>query len=304
MGEKAKLRSIEELKRHYNWSGEDEKNLKDMKELAFKYKEEFVNRLYEYFDVFEDKDKYLRTDEIQRRHKAYLQAWFLELFEGRLDSLYLSKIQKIGSKHVKIGLPPHYLNSSMNFVREFIETIVIEKTQNPEEKIKILKSIDKILDINLDIITESYREEEFRLYLGTSKIQKIFIESIQGVSRFIDLFIVSVMSILAIAGGGWIIYELFGLIFGKLNPESTALEVLGSTLILYAISELLNEELKHLKGAPLSLKVFAGVALAAIIRKILVISLYPKDMSELLVLGVLMLFIGIVYFIINKVERK
>jgi hypothetical protein len=34
---------------------------------------------------------------------------------------------------------------------------------------------------------------------------------------------------------------------------------------LYAISELLNKELKHFKGAPPSLKVFAGIALAAII---------------------------------------
>jgi hypothetical protein len=50
--------------------------------------------------------------------------------------------------------------------------------------------------------------------------------------------------------------------------------------------------------------VFAGIALAAIIRKILIISLYPKKSIELLILGILMLFIGIVYFIINKVERK
>jgi Rsbr N terminal. len=150
----------------------------------------------------------------------------LELFEGNLDHLYISKVQRIGTRHVQIGLPPHYLNSSMNFVREFIETLVIEKTADANEKIKILKSIDKILDINLDIITEAYREEEFKTYLGTSKIQKIFIEGIQGVSRSIDLFIVTIMSFLAIVGGGWILYELVNLVLGRVSPESTALEIL------------------------------------------------------------------------------
>ena len=298
------MRSIEEIKKHYNWDEEDEKYLKQMKDIAIKYKDDFVNKLYEYFNIFEDKDRYLKDEKIKERHKAHLQAWFLELFEGSLDHLYISKVQRIGTRHVQIGLPPHYLNSSMNFVREFIETLVIEKTADANEKTKILKSIDKILDINLDIITEAYREEEFKTYLGTSKIQKIFIEGIQGVSRSIDLFIVTIMSFLAIVGGGWVLYELVNLALGRVSPESTALEILGSTLILYAISELLNEELKHLKGAPLSLKVFAGIALAAIIRKILIISLYPKKSIELLILGILMLFIGIVYFIINKVERK
>jgi hypothetical protein len=204
------MRSIEEIKKHYSWDEEDEKHLKKMKDIAIKYKDGFVNKLYEYFNIFEDKDSYLKDEKIKERHKAHLQAWFLELFEGNLDHLYISKVQRIGARHVQIGLPPHYLNSSMNFVREFIETI-------------------------------------------------------QGVSRSIDLFIVTIMSFLAIVGGGWILYELVKLVLGRVSPESTALEILGSTLILYAISELLNEELKHLKGAPPSLKVFAGIALAAII---------------------------------------
>ncbi len=298
------MRSVEEIKKHYSWSEKDEKNLKQMKDVAIRHKDDFVKRLYEYFNIFDDKDRYLKDENIKQRHKAHLQTWFLELFEGNLDHLYISKIQRIGMRHVQIGLPPHYLNSSMNFVREFIETLVIEKTEDANERIEILKSIDKILDINLDIITEAYREEEFKTYLGTSKIQKIFIEAIQGVSRSIDLFIVTIMSLLAIVGGGWIVYEFVNLVLGRVAPEDTALEILGSTLILYAISELLNEELKHLKGAPLSLKVFAGIALAAIIRKILIISLYPKKGIELLILGVLMLFIGVVYFIINRVERR
>lgn len=85
------MRSVEEIKKHYNWNEEDEKHLKQMKDIAIKYKDDFVNELYEYFNIFEDKDRYLKDEKIKERHKAHLQAWFLELFEGNLDHLYISK---------------------------------------------------------------------------------------------------------------------------------------------------------------------------------------------------------------------
>ncbi|WP_333784928.1 phosphate-starvation-inducible PsiE family protein [Thermocrinis sp.] len=68
-----------------------------------------------------------------------------------------------------------------------------------------------------------------------------------------------------------------------------------SGLILYAISELLSKEIKHIKGSPLSLKVFVGVALAAVIRKVLVTSLSPEKVQELINLSFVILSLGIVF---------
>ena len=86
--------------------------------------------------------------------------------------------------------------------------------------------------------------------------------------------------------------------------ERGGLSVLGSILILYAISELLSEEIKHIKGSALSLKISVGVALVAVIRKVLIISLSPEKVQELITLSLVILALGVVFWLIYRVESK
>jgi uncharacterized membrane protein (DUF373 family) len=79
---------------------------------------------------------------------------------------------------------------------------------------------------------------------------------------------------------------------------------MGSMLILYAVSELLTEGIKHIRKGALGLKVFITVALAAIIRKVLILSLSPEQSNELLILAGLFLSLGITYWLIRKAEEK
>jgi len=62
--------------------------------------------------------------------------------------------------------------------------------------------------------------------------------------------------------------------------------------------------LKHIKGATLSLKVFVGVALAAVIREVLIVSLSPEKIQELITLSFVILALGLVFWLIHKVESK
>lgn len=82
------------------------------------------------------------------------------------------------------------------------------------------------------------------------------------------------------------------------------MSILGSVLILYAISELLSEEIKHIKGGTVSIKAFVGVALAAVIRKVLILSLSPERFMELITLSLVLFSLGLVYWIIHKVESS
>ena len=86
--------------------------------------------------------------------------------------------------------------------------------------------------------------------------------------------------------------------------ERDGLNVLGSISILYAISELLSEEINHIKGSALSLKIFVGIALAAVIRKVLIISLSPEKVQELITLSLVILALGVVFWLIHRVESK
>ena len=98
------------------------------------------------------------------RHKSELKNWFLDLFSGNYYESYFSKLYKIGEVHVKIGLPTHYINAAFNFVRRFIVEKIDEEVQDRNERNLYVSSIGKLLDINLDVLTLAYREEELIKY--------------------------------------------------------------------------------------------------------------------------------------------
>lgn len=298
------METAEEQKVHFRWSKEDEQNLEGLKEFGEKYKDEFTKRLYSYLADFPDFDKYFPTESIREKHQEQLKEWFVSLFDGDYGAGYLRRLYKIGEAHVKIGLPPHYVNTSMNFKREFIREKLIEEFGYTEELERLMKSVDKIIDLNLDIMTGSYREEELKFYLARGKLQRNLIENIRKASHAFEIFIV----IALIAAGVFlifgIIYEAFTVLTGQIRLDQGVLSILGLILILYAIYELLGEEIRHIRGARLSIKAFIGLALAAVIRKVLLVSLTPEKVYEIIAIAFLLLVVGAVYWMIYKAEKE
>jgi len=298
------METIEELKVHYNWTEEDEENLRRVSWIGEKYKEEFIEEFSRYLENFPDTSKYLPSEEVRERHKEKIKRWFVSLFTSKYDAQYLRRLYRVGEVHLKIGLPPHYMQASMNFVRGYLVNIINREMGSSAEASRILISVNKALDINLDVMINSFREEELRLYLATGKYQKLLIENIRRISWFFDFFIVLTLAVVGLFLIIWIIYEIWLILTGVLPLERGGLSVLGSILILYAISELLSEEIKHIKGSALSLKIFVGVALAAVIRKVLIISLSPEKFQELITLSLVILALGVVFWLIYRVESK
>ncbi|MFO7967410.1 MAG: protoglobin domain-containing protein [Archaeoglobaceae archaeon] len=298
------METAEEQKIHFRWSKEDEENLRELKDFGEKYKDEFTEEIYSYLANFSDFEKYLPTEDIREKHQEKLKQWFVSLFSGDYSPGYLRRLYRIGEAHVKSGLPPHYVNTTMNFKREFIREKLIQEYGYTEELERLMKSVDKIIDLNLDIMTSSYREEELKYYLARGKFQRNLIENIRKVSQVFEIFIVVAL----IAAGVFlifsIIYETYIVFTGQLRLDQGIFSILGLILILYAIYELLGEEIRHIRGAVLSIKAFISLALAAVIRKVLLLSLTPEKVYEIIAIGFLLLVLGAVYWIIYKAEKE
>jgi len=298
------METIEGLKVHYNWTQEDEEHLRRIAWIGEKYKEEFVEEFYRYLENFPDAGKYLSSKEVRDRHKEKIKRWFVSLFTSKYDAQYLKGLYSLGEDHLKIGLPLHYVQALISFVRGYLMNIVNREMGVSAEANRILLSVNKALDINLDVMINSFREEELRLHDSMGKYRKLLIENIRRISWFFDFFIVLTLSVVGLFLILWIIYEIWLILTGVLPLERGGLSILGSILILYAISELLSEEIKHLKGSALSLKIFVSVALAAVIRKVLIISLSPEKVQELITLSLVILALGVVFWLIYRVESK
>lgn len=293
------------LKEHYHFSEEDEALLLQMKPQMESCAGEFLDGFYEYIWHFDNTSKYLKNEEMVARHREGIRMWYLGLFSGNYGVGYFQKLFKIGEIHVKHGLPTHYVNAAFNYSRIFILRRICQGCTGKEGLGDKLRAIEKIIDINLDILTRSYREEEMGRFLSMSRIEKSLISSLKRFSSYINYVLAAALIFVAFSAIGLFGYDVYLLLSGQVSIETGILTVLGSLLILWAAIELVNEEIKHLRGSGFALEAFISLAIAALIRKILIFSLSSEKVLDVVWYGVLVLCLGIVYWLIStKVKQN
>jgi uncharacterized membrane protein (DUF373 family) len=246
---------------------------------------------------------FLPSEAHAKRRKETIQKWFEELFTSSYNTAYVTRIWRIGKVHVKIGLKGHYVNAAMNMVRNFCSLQIAETVTDRSKREMLLETMGKVLDINLDILTSSYREEELKKVFLSHRVESLLIRSAERVMHGLNL--VLMVGLLVMAAG--VVTLLGSDIYYALttNLENGVIKALGSLLILWMMIELLHTQVQHLRGGSFHVRVFVELALVAFIRKLFVASIEEKDpMTFGLLIGGL-LVIGVVFmFTIMRPERR
>jgi uncharacterized membrane protein (DUF373 family) len=99
---------------------------------------------------------------------------------------------------------------------------------------------------------------------------------------------------------GLFAYDLTHLFDGDL--EKGLLSTLGSLLMLWVVIELIDNEIRQLRGGRFAIKVFISVAMVAVIRKILVTTLAAEAIEAQISLIAAVAVLGVVYWLISRVE--
>ncbi|WP_291493533.1 protoglobin domain-containing protein, partial [Desulfurella sp.] len=188
------METYEKIIQIYDLTDEDISNISSLKDIAYKNANNFVEELHKYISRFDNYSKFLYDEEIKNRHKEKLKLWFLDLFNGKYNEDYFRKVKKIGEIHAQIGLPSHYVSATMTFIRSFLRSLILENYDvfHRQEELKL--SIDKLLDINLDIMTSSYIDES-QFYIAKTKIETNIVRLSSRVSYFFDVGLVSLLVI-------------------------------------------------------------------------------------------------------------
>ncbi|MDH4227822.1 MAG: protoglobin domain-containing protein [Deltaproteobacteria bacterium] len=295
------MERIEKIKIHYNFTSSDAKNLSELRPVMEKEQERFVREFYEYVKNFEDTPKFLKNDEIVRKHQDAIGKWFMAMFSGEYGTQYFHMLERVGEAHVKINLNAHYVNASMHFVKRFAFDILRSAVTDPKELIYISHSVEKILDINLDIFTSSYIEEEKKELFLSYKIESFLVEFSKRFSYGLNLILVIGLVIMGLLVIGLFIYDLTHIYHGEI--ERGILSTLGSLLMLWVVIELMDTEIDHLRGGKFAVKVFISVALVAVIRKILVTSLSSEAVDTQITLVAALAVLGGVYWLIARLDK-
>lgn len=293
------MESSESIKKIYNFKETDKDNLESLCPAARQNSDNFLHVLYDFLGTFPDYNKFLGNTEVRKRHREKFKAWFIELFCGKYDESYLIRVQKIGHVHADMELPTHYVSATMSFVRNYIHQTILLSCPNEEERINCRESVDKILDINLDILTSSYVDEN-KFYIARTEIESKIVRISEKVSYYFDIALILALVFTTFMIFVLFVSDIYNCIRSTSSFESSVINILGAMLIIWTIRELLEEEIKRLKGKKFALNIFISLAMAAMLRKILIFSLEPHNSTEVIVLGFLVLILGIVYWLMNK----
>jgi two-component system, NtrC family, sensor histidine kinase HydH len=97
-------------------------------------------------------------DQIERL-KRTLIAWLESVLLGPHDVAYLESHARIGRVHVRIGLPQQFMFTAMNRIRSrLIEIVHRSVPGDVEHRIAIARAVNQILDLELAIMLDTYRE--------------------------------------------------------------------------------------------------------------------------------------------------
>ncbi|HBG45764.1 MAG TPA: heme-binding sensor globin domain-containing protein [Deltaproteobacteria bacterium] len=294
------MENIETIKAHYHFTDEDASILMRLRPVMERHKDVFVDEFYGFVREFEDAHKFLKDEATVARHQEALKGWFIKLFSGSYGNHYHAELHKVGEAHVKISLHAHYVNAAFHFVKLFIHGVLHSEIEDIPTRARILESVEKILDINLDMFTSSYIEEEKKFFFS-QKVESYLVQLANRFSHGLNLVLVLGLVLLGFMVMGLFAYDLLHILDGDI--ERGLLSTLGSLLMLWVVIELMDTEIKHLKGGKFAIKVFISVALVAVIRKILVTSLKSEQVEAQISLIAAVAVLGVVYWLVAKVDN-
>lgn len=296
------MHTIESILNRYEFTDQDETILREMAELFLPVQERFADDFYRYLKNDDHTASYFRTDAAIERRKETILWWLNVILTSKYDSRLLVKLVRIGKTHVKIGLDGHYVNAAMGFIRRYFQEHLNQAVSEPSRREMMIETLDKALDISLDIMTSSYREAELKKVFISQRVELWIVKWAEKLMHGLNLILMIGLVAMAIGVTLLLASDIFYALTVKL--EQGVIKALGSLLILWMMIELLHTQVQQLKGGKFHVRIFVDLAMVAFIRKVFVATIDEKDaVSFGLLLGGL-LVLGLIYFLIGRSEKN
>ncbi|MGQ9688415.1 MAG: protoglobin domain-containing protein [Desulfobaccales bacterium] len=295
------MRTFEDIRQNYRLGEEEEGMLHSLAPLIEPHADQLVEDFYQFLLDNPETAKFLQDPDRLTRLKNYHRAWLLSLFTGPFNEAYFQRLERIGLAHVRIGLSAHFVYVAMNFLRERLKILLAPQVE-AGRRAAALAVVDKILDLNLDVIARAYHQAELRRFFLSYRLDDALVRFARRFTFGLNLLLLAGLIGLA-AGMVVVLVNDLSLIF-RWHLDKGLIAALGSLLVLWLAIELLEAEIDRLRGGELQLSLFVGVGLVAFIRKILIATLSHEDIKmELVYLGGIFIF-GIIYWLLSRAQAK
>jgi uncharacterized membrane protein (DUF373 family)/hemoglobin-like flavoprotein len=295
------MRTFQEIKDNYRFTELEMETLKALLPVVEPHAGRIATDFYNLFLQIPDTAKYLKDEAQMDRLQPLHRAWLLAMFQGPYDERYFQRLQRVGHAHVRIGLSAHFVYVGMNLIRHHLHQIIHTEVDLRQQE-SAFSAVEKILDLNLDIIARTYHEEEIRRVFLSQKLDSMLIRFSQRFTFGLNILLVLGLIGLSLGAVGLVVQDVLHIIRGNLSGGLVSL--MGSVLVLWVVIELLDMEIDNLRGGAFKLQLFVGLALVAFIRKVLVSSLGQHDIWSEGVYLTGILVCGVIYWLVSRAESS
>lgn len=151
---------FEELKRYTGFTQEDERLLHEMRPEIMAHADAITESFYARIQQHSNAARLLRDEEQVSRLRQTLRLWLEKVLTGPYDVEYYELRSRIGRAHVAVGLQQYYMLGAMNEIRNHLHRILLGTFGRSDRRLgPRLAALNKILDIELAIMLESYRDD-------------------------------------------------------------------------------------------------------------------------------------------------
>ncbi len=160
-----------ELKDFLEFGDEDVENLKALAPIFAVHGAAITDLFYERLRNVPETAALIegRVDSLKKTHGI----WLRELFAGDYGDAYFQRRWTIGLTHVRVNVPPHYVEAVVSFLRVESERLIARELVDADLVAKRHTSLVKILDLDLMIINLAYgfeRVDRLCNFTGMSKV--------------------------------------------------------------------------------------------------------------------------------------
>lgn len=148
---------FDEMKSSIGFDGRDTANVRSLAPYAIPAIPAVVHHFYEQLLQHASARALLTGGDVQLAglHET-LSTWLREVFEGPWDETYYQKRRRIGSAHLRVGLPQYYMFTGMELIWQALEQRLREAgIQDVHAK---LGALHRLLVLDLAIMLESFQE--------------------------------------------------------------------------------------------------------------------------------------------------
>jgi uncharacterized membrane protein (DUF373 family) len=290
-----------QVKKDYNITEQDFKNIEELKPFMSKYKKEFAENLSNVIKTaFGYPDNI--NKEMIKTHKEKMEIWFDKFFEGRFDNDYISFLAKIGKTHSKHRIPPSKVAGAFSYIREWMHEKIFQNMDYDVKRKELLLSMHKFMDINQNVITSAYYEKEISKFSEVFSLRNITVGLSERFSMMMHILLATILVLLTLAATFFFAQETVNAMLH--DPKHFLIPALGSLLIIWVLVELLHTEIQMIKGGKFKISVFIGVAMIAFVRDLLINTLKHEENGTIPYFFLASIVgLGVIYWLVSYTEK-